>query len=145
MIERGRIAADALWPSALFWLGVLICTFVFGADQPPTHYLWRLVIISALAAEYFLLKAATIIVRWQGWHPLSATLILTNSMLAFAFFLQFVSLLWPEWALRHIEQINYVGYLLIIGFIVGIAEIALIPKPVPIIPPLAPLDTEEGG
>jgi hypothetical protein len=130
MKARCLRAADALWPSMLLWFAVIAFALWQGANWPDSHYFWRILIISALATEYFLLKASTVVVRWYGWNSVAAVLILTNGMLAFAFFLQTMTLLWPEWAGRHEGQINYVGYLLIVGFIVGIIEWATLPPPV---------------
>jgi hypothetical protein len=130
MKERCFRAADALWPTFLMWIILILVALWQDAHWPNSHYFWRLLIISALATEYFLLKASTVVVRWYGWSSVAAVLVFTNSLLAFAFFLQTISLLWPEWAGRHVDQLNYVGYLLMVGFVVGILEWATLPPPI---------------
>lgn len=130
-MSRVRRAAFALLPSAALWSLLIAFGFVYDAGWPDTWDSWRFFLVSALAAEYFLMKATVIVMHWHGWDSLTATLTFTNGLLAFAFFLQMASFLWPLWATKHETTISYVAYVLMLGFIAGIIELALVPPSEP--------------
>jgi lysylphosphatidylglycerol synthetase-like protein (DUF2156 family) len=135
--ERGHLIAVALLPTIIFWLVALLFAFWRDATWPDTGDNWITFVLICVLIEFFLLKALLMTRRMIGVVLLTASLIVSNAMLAVIFSFQQALALWPTFFfVKHLDATTWVirglEAVLCAALLWTIWELANVPPPAPL-------------
>lgn len=107
--QRAHLIAVAIFPTIIFWLAALTFAFWRDATWPDTGDKWIMFLLICVLIEFFLLKALLMTRRMIGVVLLTASLIVSNAMLAVIFSFQQALALWPTFFfVKHLETTKWV-------------------------------------
>jgi hypothetical protein len=115
-MSRGRVILDALWPTLLLWIGLILFALWRDGDFPNTGDGWQNFLIICLLIELFSVKSLLMLRGLHDCDWLTISLIATNLMLAFIFLVQQALALWQsfffvdhltftQWMIRGLEAV----------------------------------------
>jgi hypothetical protein len=135
--QRGHLIAVAIFPTVIFWLAALTFAFWRDATWPANNDGWFSFCLICLLIEFFLLKALLMTRRMIGVVLLTASLIVSNTMLAIIFSFQQALTLWPTFFfVKHLDATTWIirglEAVLIVALLWTIWELANVPPPAPL-------------
>lgn len=135
--QRGHLIAVAIFPTVIFWLAALLFAFWRDATWPDSGDNWITFLLICVLIEFFLLKSSLMTRRMIGVVLLTASLIVTNAMLAVVFSFQQALALWPTFFfVKHLETTKWIvrglEAALCAALLWTIWELASVPPPAPL-------------
>jgi hypothetical protein len=132
-MSRTRLIFDALWPTLLMWLVLVVIAVWKDASLPSDRDGWAQFAVLCLVIEFLAVKALLMTRRMQGWAWLTVSLIAANVTFAVVYLSVATRTLWPVWYGRHVEIIRWASYVsLALVLIWGIWELVNVPPPAPL-------------
>jgi hypothetical protein len=132
-MSRIRLIFDALWPTLLMWLVLVVIAVWQDASLPTNRDGWAQFLVLCLVIEFLAVKSFLMARRMREWNWLTVSLIAANVTFAVVYLSVATRTLWPVWYGRHVEIIRWASYVsLALVLIWGIWELVNVPPPAPL-------------
>jgi hypothetical protein len=109
-MSRTRLIFDALWPTLLMWLVLVVIAVWKDASLPSDRDGWAQFLVLCLVIEFLTVKSFLMARRMREWNWLTVSLIAANACFAVVYLSVATRTLWPEWYGRHVEAIRWATY-----------------------------------
>jgi hypothetical protein len=132
-MSRYRLIVDALWPTLLMWLLLVVIAVWQDASLPTNRDDWAQFLVLCLVIEFLAVKSFLMARRMRERNWLTVSLIAANVTFVVVYLSVATRTLWPPWYGRHVQAIRWATYVsLSLVLIWGIWELANTPAPAPL-------------